>query len=221
MKNPLLRVLPSLCALVPFGPRLAAQVVPPSATTPTRSTDVVELSPFQVSAESEKGYYAANTLSGTRINTKLEDLGASITVVTKQQMQDFAMLDLNDVFLYEAGTEGTGTYTDIFIDRNGVAQDNVARDPNNANRVRGIGPANQAFGNFQTGVPIDPAMIDSLEISRGPNSNIWGLGNGSGTVNAIPSAAILQRSSSRQRNHRPALMKPDFPNLARLVLGPN
>jgi hypothetical protein len=197
MKKPLLRALPGLCVLVSFDPRLAAQAVAPSTTTPARPADVVELSPFQVSAESEKGYYAANTLSGTRINTKLEDLGASITVVTKQQMQDFAMLDLNDVFLYEASTEGTGTYTDVFIDRNGVAQDNVARDPNNANRVRGIGPANQAFGNFQTGIPIDPAMIDSLEISRGPNSNIWGLGNGSGTVNAIPSAANLQRTASR------------------------
>ena len=174
-----------------------------SATTSASSTagsaagDVVALSPFEVAAGSEKGYFAANTLSGTRINSKLEDLGASITVVTKQQMQDFAMLDLNDVFLYEANTEGTGNYTDLFIDRNGVAQDNVARDPNNANRVRGIGPANQAFGNFQTGVPIDPAMIDGLEISRGPNSNIWGLGNGSGTVNAIPSAANLQRQTSR------------------------
>ncbi len=173
-----------------------------SAATSTTATsgstpDVVELSPFQVTAAGDKGYYAANTLSGTRINTKLEDLGASITVVTKQQMQDFAMLDINDVFLYEANTEGTGNYTDLFIDRNGVAQDNVARDPNNANRVRGIGSANQAFGNFQTGVPIDPAMIDGLEISRGPNSNIWGLGSGSGTVNAIPSAANLQRESSR------------------------
>jgi outer membrane receptor protein involved in Fe transport len=172
----------------------AAAATRPGGTA--KSEDVVELSPFQVSAEAEKGYYAANTLSGTRINTKLEDLGASITVVTKQQMQDFAMLDLNDVFLYEASTEGTGTYTDVVIDRNGVATDNVARDPNNANRVRGIGPANQAFGNFQTGVPIDPAMIDSLEISRGPNSNIWGLGSGSGTVNAIPSAANVSREAT-------------------------
>ena len=177
----------------------AAGAVATSAPASGSGSDsaVVALSPFEVTAGSEKGYFAANTLSGTRINTKLEDLGASITVVTKQQMQDFAMLDLNDVFLYEANTEGTGNYTDIFIDRNGVAQDNVARDPNNANRVRGIGPANQAFGNFQTGVPIDPAMIDGLEISRGPNSNIWGLGSGSGTVNAIPSAANLQRNSSR------------------------
>jgi len=177
--------------------RAAGAATPASAASAGSAPDVVELSPFQVTAAGDKGYYAANTLSGTRINTKLEDLGASITVVTKQQMQDFAMLDLNDVFLYEANTEGTGNYTDLFIDRNGVAQDNVALDPNNANRVRGIGPANQAFGNFQTGVPIDPAMIDSLEISRGPNSNIWGLGSGSGTVNAIPSAANLRRESSR------------------------
>ncbi len=177
--------------------RAASVLAANPSAAPAGNDAVVALSPFEVSAESDKGYFAANTLSGTRIATKLEDIGASITVVTKQQMQDFAMLDINDVFLYEANTEGTGTYTDLVIDRNGVAQDNVARDPNNANRVRGIGPANQAFGNFQTGVPIDPAMIDGLEISRGPNSNIWGLGSGSGTVNAIPSAANLQRESSR------------------------
>jgi outer membrane receptor for ferric coprogen and ferric-rhodotorulic acid len=56
----------------------------PVATSAAQS-DVVELSPFQVT-ESDKGYYASNTLAGTRINTKLEDLGASISVVTKQQM---------------------------------------------------------------------------------------------------------------------------------------
>jgi outer membrane receptor protein involved in Fe transport len=32
-------------------------------------------------------------------------------------------------------------------------------------------------------VPIDPINIDAVEISRGPNSNIFGLGQGSGTVN--------------------------------------
>ncbi|HEX2851889.1 MAG TPA: TonB-dependent receptor, partial [Opitutaceae bacterium] len=165
---------------------------------PASGKDVIELSPFQVNAANDKGYYASNTLSGTRINSKLEDLGASITVVTKQQMQDFALLDINDIFLYEANTEGTGNYTDVFIDRNGVAVDNVAGNPNNANRVRGIGPANQAYGNFESSgrVPFDSSSIDALEISRGPNSNIFGLGSGSGTVNAIASQANLTRERS-------------------------
>ena len=59
------------------------------------------------------------------VNTKLEDLASSITVMTKNQMSDFAMLDLNDVFLYVAGTEGSGTYTDVTLDRNGSVSDNV------------------------------------------------------------------------------------------------
>src|SRR5262249_46408186 len=71
----------------------------------SRSGEVVSLSPFEVVSET-KGYYASNTMSGTRFNSKIEDLASSITVVTKEQMSDFAMLDINDVFLYTANTEG-------------------------------------------------------------------------------------------------------------------
>ena len=55
-----------------------------------------KLSPFEVMSDT-KGYYSSNTMSGTRFNSKLEDLGSSITVVTKQQMEDTAVLDLNEL----------------------------------------------------------------------------------------------------------------------------
>jgi len=61
-------------------------------------------------------------------------------------MTDFAMLDINDVFLYVAGTEGTGTYTDYTLDRNGSISDNVQANPTQANRVRGIASANVSLG---------------------------------------------------------------------------
>ena len=93
---------------------------------------------------------SANTMSGTRFNTKLDDLASSVTVMTKQQMSDFAMLDMNDVFLYVAGTEGTGTFTDFTLDRNGSIGDNVQNNPTQANRVRGIAPANISLGNIET-----------------------------------------------------------------------
>src|SRR5688500_9485343 len=67
---------------------------------------VIELSPFQVSAAQDRGYQASSTLSGTRLNSKLEDLASSITVVTKQQLVDTAAIDINDIFLNEASTEG-------------------------------------------------------------------------------------------------------------------
>lgn len=158
----------------------------------------VMLSPFEVVSDN-RGYLATNTMSGTRLNAKLEDLASSITVVTKEQMLDLAMLDINDVFLYAGNTEGTGTYTEFNAeDGNGAITDSVAGDPANANRVRGIGSANISHGNFETSnrVPIDPVDADGVEISRGPNANIFGLGNASGTVNIISAAANLQRDRS-------------------------
>src|SRR6185436_5614693 len=43
-------------------------------------------------------------------------------------------------------------------------------------------------------VPIDPITIDSLEINRGPNANVFGLGNPSGTVNQVAASANLSRN---------------------------
>ncbi|MBI5766304.1 MAG: TonB-dependent receptor [Verrucomicrobia bacterium] len=168
------------------------------ATAPGSGEEIIALSPFEVVSDA-KGYYASNTMSGTRFNSKLEDLASSITVVTKEQMADFAMLDINDVFLYTAGTEGTGTYTDYTIDRNGSVSENVSLNPTQANRVRGIGAANVSLGNFETmgRTPLDPLVLDAVEVSRGPNANVFGLGNPSGTVNQVTAGANLTRDRSQ------------------------
>ncbi len=175
------------------------------ATTPARPDpaqkspdEIVSLSPFEVVSDA-RGYFSSNTMSGTRFNTKLQDLGASITVMTKEQMEDFAMVDINDVFLYTAGTEGTGTYSDFEMNRNGELTDNVQLNPTQANRVRGIAAANVSYGNFETmgRSPLDPLILDGVEISRGPNANVFGLGNPSGTVNQVPVGANTTRHRIR------------------------
>ena len=55
--------------------------------------------------------HAGHMWTNDELITELEDLAASISVITKEQMADFALLDANDIFLYETGTEGTGQYT--------------------------------------------------------------------------------------------------------------
>jgi outer membrane receptor for ferric coprogen and ferric-rhodotorulic acid len=171
----------------------------PVSAKPNDQDEIVSLSPFQVSGAGDRGYYAANTMSATRLNSKIEDLASSITVVTKEQMADFAMLDINDIFAYEAGTEGTGNFTDFVMNASGNPIDNTQVDPTNANRIRGVGSANVSLSNFETSrrVPIDPINIDAVEISRGPNSNIFGLGDAAGTVNMVASSANLSRNRSQ------------------------
>ena len=50
--------------------------------------EIYTLSPFAVSAAEETGYYATSTLAGTRLKTELGDLPNSITVATKEFMED-------------------------------------------------------------------------------------------------------------------------------------
>ena len=79
-----------------------------------------------------------------------------------------------------------------------MVTDNIQNNPQGANRIRGVGAANIALNNFANSgrVPIDPISIDGVEISRGPNSNIFGLGQGSGTVNLLAASASLNRSTT-------------------------
>ncbi len=185
--------------LLPMATALDAQTVTPAAPAKEgeKKDEIVQLSPFEVVADT-KGYFAANTTSGTRLNSKLEDLGASISVVTKEQMEDFGLLNANDIFNYEAGTEGTDTYTDFSFNASGMPIDNVQSDPQSANRIRGLNTANTTVGNFETSgrTPIDPSNIDGVEISRGPNSSIFGVGNPAGTVNSVPASANLRKDAA-------------------------
>lgn len=206
----------ALACQVPASAFGQAVSSPPSASpakvAPLPTEETLQLTPFQVVAD-ERGYQAFNTLSGTRLNSKLEDLGSSITVVTKQQLIDTAAIDINDVFLYEANTEGAGNFTQFNTNRTGGVQDNVSADPQTANRIRGIGGsgasgtgtntnstfgANTAIGNFASNakVPLDLYNIDSVEINRGPNSSLFGIGNSAGSVNLVPTQANPTRAVS-------------------------
>jgi hypothetical protein len=180
----------------------ATPVVTTPGTAPApaapASDEVIALSPFEVSESPDKGYAAQNTLAGTRLNSRLEDISASISVVTKQQLQDTAAIDINDIFSYEIGTEGTKQYTDLTTDGRGD-YDNVSGNPNEANRMRGLSMANIAVGGFtaSSSLPIDTYNIDSVEISRGPNSNLAGLSDAGGTVNIVTSRGNVTRESTR------------------------
>ena len=178
--------------------KLAKEVV--SSATGSAQEEAVRLSPFEVNAGDDKGYAAFTTLSGNRLNTSLEDLAGSISVVTKQQLIDTAALDINDIFLYEVGTQGTGQYTETATDgRNEGVWDNVSGNPTGSNRVRGLAAANIAVGGFSASgsIPIDTYNVEAVEISRGSNSTLAGLGDAGGTVNLITSRANVNRESSQ------------------------
>ncbi|MDQ5979502.1 MAG: hypothetical protein QG602_2476, partial [Verrucomicrobiota bacterium] len=56
--------------------------------------DVLILSPFMVSAESDGGYASAGTLAGNRMRTELRDVGNAVSVVNSQFLKDVSANDV-------------------------------------------------------------------------------------------------------------------------------
>jgi hypothetical protein len=206
------------CALFAVSSAWAQTAAQPSATTPpparpmtpeivpakpVASEDVVKLSPFEVKTSAHDiGYYAENTLAGSRLNTNVGDLAASITIVTKQQMVDTASVNINDVFAYEANTEGTRNYySPLNLNRSAVkdtmnsysADDGTSFTSANSNRVRGISNVSTGQDNYPTinRLPFDAYNTNSIEINRGPNSLLFGMGQPAGIVNQSTTSAII------------------------------
>jgi len=188
-------VAPPSAAPSPNETKSAKAVAPESASA--APDEIVKLSPFTVGSDGTRGYFASNTLSGTRINSKVEDLGASITVITRQQLDDTAAIDLNDIFKYEAGTEGIYNFT--ATNSASPTTDSIQSSPATATRVRGISTPNAVTDNFPSvsRIPINTYNLESIEISRGPSSTLFGIGSPSGAVNTIKGRAHLTRESSQ------------------------
>lgn len=173
------------------GPGAAA----PKAADGTESP--IQLSPFEVNAAQDHGYFSPTTLAGTRLNNNIADLPSSISIVTKQLMLDTNSQNINDVFRYEANTEGASTYTPITLVRGNVA-DVLGNAPLvSGNRVRGLNSADLEVDNFFSlnRIPFDSYNTQSIEIDRGPNSILFGTGSPAGIVNQTRARAVIDKWS--------------------------
>ena len=146
--------------------------------------DVFELNPFMVEADDE-GYLATATLAGTRVKTDLRDLAASISVVTKQFLDDTGATSTEDLLVYTTNTEVGGLYGNFAGVGNtqGVGETRNLTAPNTNTRVRGLDAADNTRNYFLSDIPWDGYNVDRVDLQRGPNSILFGVGSPAGIVN--------------------------------------
>ena len=140
------------------------------------SEEVIELSPFSVTAEDDTGYAAMSTLAGTRLKTDLKDLAGAIQVVTEQFMEDTGVTNSEDLFLYTTNTEASGPSGNF---GGGGAE---RRNPEQT-RVRGLSNPDRTRGYFLTNIGFDSYNTDRVAIAKGPKALLFGLGSPAGIVN--------------------------------------
>ena len=195
------RLLFSIFAVSPIA-GLAADKAKPAAS-PELAELTLELSPFVVTTTQDTGYVATSSLAGTRLNTDLRDIGAAIQVVTKDLMEDLAATSYNDVLLFTTSTETAGLGGNFsganFPSGDRVNSDAVLNDPAGANRVRGLAAPDRTRDYFLTSIPFDSYNSDRVDISRGANSILFGLGSPSGVVNQSMLRAGLRKNATELR----------------------
>ena len=145
------------------------------------------MSPFTVETSAEQGGYRADsTLAGTRVRTDLKDLASSLTVVTAQFLRDTGATNNQTLLVYAPNTEIGGIYGNYggvggtFV--NGASEPDLVR-PNSNNRIRGLDSADNTRDYFLTDIPWDSFNVDRVDLQRGPNSILFGIGSPAGIIN--------------------------------------
>lgn len=187
-------------ALLAAAPKLMAQAAPQPAAAPVTETaeDTITLDPFSVSAgDSNDGYQVKDTLAGTRIRTDLRDVASSLTVVNAQFLQDTGAKNTQDLLVYTTNTE-VGGVRGNFSGAGGsqtYSESASLLRPNNNTRVRGLDAADNTRDYFLTEIPWDGYIVDRVDMQRGPNSILFGVGSPAGIINTSLNSASFKKSA--------------------------
>jgi hypothetical protein len=146
---------------------------------------VLHLSPFEVASKKDKGYAATSSLAGSRLNTDLKDVASAVQVVTTEFMKDTGATNLQKILLYTTNTEVSGIGGNYY----GTSSDDLTYrtqmlvNPQSGTRVRGLNTADLTRDFVTTNIPMDAYNTSRVDIQRGPNSILFGLGSPAGIIN--------------------------------------
>jgi len=161
---------------------------------------VYDLSPFEVEEGTDIGYLATQTLAGTRLKTNLKDVASSITVLTEEFIEDTGSTDIQDYLLYVANAE-SGGYGGSFIGTTRGAAGNFFTDHsgylnfNSNQRIRGLAAAGNTRDYFLSNIQSDAYNTERIDILRGPNAILFGLGSPAGIINTTLKSAFYANSN--------------------------
>lgn len=127
----------------------------------------------------EKEGYVAISSAGLKTDTPLIDTPQSVSVVTREQLDDQALQDIGDILRYTPGAsigQGEGNRDQITIRGQNTTADFF---------VDGIRDDVQYFRPLYN--------IERVEIHKGPNAMIFGRGGGGGIINRVAKSPIADR----------------------------
>jgi len=152
----------------------AAQAVP-EVKKEQYTMNTVVLSPFVIKDDKDSGYYASQTMAGGRLK------------------QDIAVTGVEELLQYTTSTEIAGILGNYVRADNfnvgEVSNPGARNDPDAASQVRGLAAPDHSRNFFKTDIPFDSYNISRVDINRGANSFLFGLGSPAGLIDTTMAGA--------------------------------
>ena len=181
--NPKSLFIAVISAALAFSASLVAQ------TNQSESEEIYELSPFTVfGGRTNRFTRLLLPWPETRIKTPLRDIGSAVSVITAELFEDTGAVDAETILSYATNMEISGAFGNfadgLGTNHNGRAEQDLQREnPQVSQRVRGLASASLTRNFFLTDIPFDSYNTDRVDISRGANSLLFGIGAPGGIIN--------------------------------------
>ncbi|MFW3897960.1 TonB-dependent siderophore receptor [Pseudomonas bharatica] len=147
----------------------------PEGTLALPETEINAAGNYESAWGAVEGYTATRSAAGTKTDTAIAEIPRSMTVVTRQQMEDRPVLNLNDALRYAAGVQSSGYGSDSRSDWL---------------LVRGFVPTQfldglpLPRGNYAT-PKIETWNLERVAVLRGPASSVYGQTPPGGLVDMV------------------------------------
>ncbi|OWQ39182.1 TonB-dependent siderophore receptor [Pseudomonas lactis] len=178
------RTLISICVLQAFSPFAWAEQVPAeNASIELQATNVTATADLESTQGPVQGYHATRSASATRTDTAIHETPQSISVVSKDVVEDLGATRLQDALDYAGGVgrannfggQGLTTFT--------------VRGFTTGEFYRNGFPINRGYPNMP-----DANTIERLEVLRGPATMLYGRGDPGGTFNVVSKQPLAERT---------------------------
>jgi iron complex outermembrane receptor protein len=176
------RTVLSVCVLQAFSPLSWAQVEPvEKASIELQTTSVTGAADYETAQGPVQGYHATRSASATRTDTSIHETPQSITVVSKDVVEDMSATRLQDALDYAGGVgrannfggQGLTTFT--------------VRGFTTGEFYRNGFPINRGYPNMP-----DANTVERLEVLRGPATMLYGRGDPGGTFNVVSKQPLAE-----------------------------
>ena len=127
-----------------------------------------ELQAIEVSGQAQQGYVAGRSTSATKTDTPVKQTAASVSVVTSRQIEDQAAKSVAEALRYTPGV---------------VSEYRGASNVSDETYVRGFGYVPRFLDGLLVGsATVDPWLLDSVAVLKGPASLLYGQSNPGGLI---------------------------------------